>query len=106
MDPILGESTEHARMPPRLWFIASGAAAVLLGVVSTYVVHGPLWVTYVLLPTSITSFDPSPLDLTQRILTSLFLFGGSFLIWGTAGWFVGNTIQDLSDWRHNRSRQL
>ena len=106
MDPTLGESTEHTRMPPRLWFIASGAAAVLLGVISTYVVHAPPWVTCVLLPTSITSFDPSPLDLTQRILTSLFLFGGSFLIWGTVGWFAGNAIQDLSEWEHNRSRQL
>jgi hypothetical protein len=106
MDPTLGESAEHTRLSPRLWFIASGAAAVLIGVISTYVVHAPLWVTYVLLPTSISSFDPSPLDLTQRILMSLFVFGGSFLIWGTVGWFAGNAIQDLSEWRHNRSRQL
>ena len=106
MDPTLGVSVEPTRMPPRLWFIASGTAAVLLGAISVYVVQAPLWVTFVLLPTSITSFDPSPLDLTQEILKSLFVFGGSFLLCGTAGWFVGNAIQDMRCWRHNRSRQL
>ncbi len=106
MDPTLGVSTEPIRMPPRLWFIASGTAAVLLGAISAYVIHAPLWVTFVLLPTSITSFDPSPLDLTQEILKSLFVFGGSFLLWRTAGWLVGNAIQDLRYWRHNRLRRL
>jgi len=93
-------------MSPRLWFIALGTAAVVLGAISVYVVHTPLWVTIVLLPTSITSFDPSQLDRTQEILKSLFVFGGSFLLWGTAGWFVGSAIQDLRYWRHNRSRPL
>jgi hypothetical protein len=46
------------------------------------------------------------LDLTQEILKSLFVFGGSFLLWGTAGRLVGNAIQDLRYWRHNRLRRL
>ena len=106
MDSTLGLSSEPARIPLRHWFISSGTAAVLLGAISVFMVHAPLWVIFVLLPTSITSFDPSPLDLTQKILKYLFVFGGSFLLWGTAGWFVGNSIQDLRDWRHNRSRRL
>jgi hypothetical protein len=93
-------------MPPRLWFIASGTAAVLLGTIAAYVAHAPPWITFVLLPASITSFDPSPLDLTQEILKLLFVFGGSFLAWGTVGWLAANAIQDLRYWRHNRSRRL
>ncbi|MGB6729465.1 MAG: hypothetical protein WBE74_26455 [Terracidiphilus sp.] len=106
MDPTLDVSTESIRMPPRFWFIASGTAAALLGAISVNMVHAPLWVTFVLLPTSITSFDPSSLDVTQEILKSLFVFGGSFLLWGTAGLLVGNAIQELRHWRHNRSRRF
>ncbi len=106
MDPPFNVSTEPMRMAPRLWFVVSGAAAVSLGAISAYVVHAPLWLTFILLPISISSFDPSPLDLTREILKSLFVFGGSFLLWGAAGWLVGNAIQDLRHWRHNRSQQL
>lgn len=105
MDPTPGVSAEPIGLPPWLWLIASGTAAVLLGAISAYVVHAPLWVIFVLLPASITSFDPSPLDLTQEIPRSLFVFGGSFLLWGTAGWLAGSAIRDLRDWRHNRSNR-
>jgi hypothetical protein len=97
MAPILGSSTEPARRPLRIWFIASGLGAVLFGIISVFLVHAPIWVTFVLLPTSATSFDPSPLNLTQEILKGLFVFGGSFLIYGTAGWLLGNAIQDLRE---------
>ena len=89
-----------------LWFIASGTAAALLGVIAIYVVHAPLWVIFVLLPTAVTSFDPSSLSLTQEILKSLFVYGGAFLLYGTAGWQVGNAVQYFVAWRRRRSRQL
>jgi hypothetical protein len=106
MAPTLGVSTEPTRMPLWLWFIASGTGAVLLGLIALYVVHAPLWVIYVLLPPAMATFSPAPLNPTQQILQALFVFGGAFLLYGMAGWYVGNAIQDLLSWKHSRSRQL
>jgi hypothetical protein len=99
-------SVEPARTSPWLWFVAAGTAAVLIGVIAAYVIHAPLWFIYSILPTSMLLFDPSPADFATEVFQFFILFGGTFVIYGTAGWFVGNAIQGLRSWRHSRSRQL
>jgi hypothetical protein len=105
MAPTLG-SAEPARTFPWLWFVAAGTAAVLIAVIAAYVVHAPLWFIYSILPTSMLLFDPSPADFAKEVFQFFFLFGGTFVLYGTAGWFVGSAIQGWRWWRHRRSPQL
>jgi len=105
MAPTIG-SVEPARTPLWLWFVAAGTAAVLIAVIAAYVVHAPLWFIYSILPTSMLMFDPSPADLATQVFQFFFLFGGTFVLYGAAGWFVGNAIQGWLWWRHSRSRRL
>ena len=104
MAPTLG-SVEPARTPRWFWFIAAGTAAVLIAVIAAYVVHAPLWFIYWILPASKLMFDPSPADLTKQVLQFFFLFGGTFVLYGAAGWIVGNAVQGLVWWRHSRARR-
>jgi hypothetical protein len=102
MAPTVG-STEPARTSPWLWFVAAGTAAVLIGVIAAYVVHAPLWFIYSILPTSMLLFDPSPADFAKEVFQFFVLFGGTFVLYGTAGLLVGNAIQGWRWWRHRRS---
>jgi hypothetical protein len=86
-------SVESARRPRWVWFFAAGTAAVLIAIIAAYVVHAPLWFVYLIMPASMLMFDPSPADLTTQVFRFLVLFGGAFLLYGVAGWFVGNAIQ-------------
>jgi hypothetical protein len=95
MTPNLG-SVEEGRTPRWLWFVATGTAAVLIGVIAVYVFHAPLWFTFLILPTSMLLFDPSPADLAKQIFQFSLSFGGTFVFYGIAGWFVGNAIQVIA----------
>lgn len=103
MDPT-HSSMETARTSSWLWFIAAGSAAVLIGFIAVYVVDAPLWFIFSILPTSMLLFDPSPAGLGTRVFRSFFMFGGTFVLYGTAGWWLGNAIQCWRSWRHSCSR--
>jgi hypothetical protein len=98
-------SVESAGISPWRWFIAVGAGELLLALIAVYVIHAPLAVTFVLLPTSMLLFDPSPADFTKQLFQALIMFGGTFLLYGTAGWILGSAIQGWRLWRRARSRQ-
>lgn len=105
MAPSLALASRIARLPPWARFILSGSVAPMLGAIAVYLVHAPLWVIFVLLPPAICSFDPSPLTLTQEILKTSLVFGGSFLLYGTAGWLARDAIADLRSWKRERSER-
>ena len=81
-------------MPPWLWFVAAGTVALGAGLLAVYAVHAPLWLIFVLLPTSMLMFDPSPVTLIGELVRWLVVFGGSFLLYGTVGWLIGSAVQD------------
>ena len=96
---------EAAGTPRWVWFVAGGAAADLIGAIAAYVVHAPLWFIFSILPTSMLMFDPSPADFAKQVFQFFFLFGGTFVLYGTAAWLVGSGVQGLLWWKHSRSRQ-
>ncbi|UWZ84726.1 hypothetical protein [Occallatibacter riparius] len=105
MAPASDVSAEPPRLSPWYWFIAVGTAELLIALIAVYVIHAPLAVIFVLLPTSMLLFDPSPADFTKQLFQALIMFGGTFLLYGTAGWFVGSGIQDWRSWRQARSHR-
>lgn len=81
------------KIPPWLWFVGIGTAEMAIALMAAYVVHAPLPILRILLPTLVLFFDPSPPTVGTLVAEGVILFGGSFAIWGMIGLALGALIR-------------
>ena len=96
--PVLGRQ----RTPLLAWFFIAGFGELAVALIAVYLVHAPLPVLLVFLPTlTLWGDNPATPQGFDAVIAGLFLFGGTFLIYGIAGLVVGLISRA---WGSKRSR--
>jgi hypothetical protein len=85
---------DRHRMPLVGWFLIAGFVELAVALIAAYLVHAPLPILFVLLPTlNLWGDVPETPQGFDAVVAGLFLFGGTFLVYGTAGVVAGLIVQ-------------
>ena len=88
------DRTELSKTPLFAWFVAFGLLDIATALFLAYVLHIQSSILLLLLPPlALWGDNPSTPEGFGAILVSLWLIGGSFLLWGFVGFLVGLIVR-------------